>query len=193
MPDHSTPICRPGGKVAGGYHSFTGDLPDTGRVVVVEGYATGATVHEATGLHVVVAFNAGNLLPVAKRLHEINPEPRIIIAADNDRFAKCKADGCGQRVPVAVATCPHCKQQHGQINTGAEKARKAANIVGGIVVSPAFADNEAGSDWNDWERLHGMEALKEAITKQIRAPSAPAACSPTHYRQKHKPPVAAIA
>ena len=32
-----------------------------GALFIVEGYATGATVHEATGHAVAVAFDAGNL------------------------------------------------------------------------------------------------------------------------------------
>lgn len=41
------------------------------QVVVTEGYATGASIHEATGARVIVAFNAGNLLPVAKQIKEL--------------------------------------------------------------------------------------------------------------------------
>jgi putative DNA primase/helicase len=40
---------------------------------VAEGFATGATVHEATGLSVAVAFNAGNLESAAHALHENFP------------------------------------------------------------------------------------------------------------------------
>ncbi|MFC7556311.1 hypothetical protein ACFQU7_34900 [Pseudoroseomonas wenyumeiae] len=35
-------------------------------LLVAEGYATGATLHEATRLPVVVAFNAGNLAAAAE-------------------------------------------------------------------------------------------------------------------------------
>ncbi|HRQ59181.1 MAG TPA: DNA primase, partial [Azoarcus taiwanensis] len=37
-------------------------------LLVAEGYATAASLHEATGLPVAVAFDAGNLLPVAEAL-----------------------------------------------------------------------------------------------------------------------------
>jgi putative DNA primase/helicase len=49
-----------------------------------EGWATGATLHEATGLPVVVAFNAGNLLLVAKLIRREYPAARLVICADND-------------------------------------------------------------------------------------------------------------
>ena len=42
---------------------------------IAEGFATGASIHEATGLPVAVAFNAGNLEPVAKALRKQVPRP----------------------------------------------------------------------------------------------------------------------
>ena len=44
-----------------------------GVLVVCEGFATGASIHEATGHAVAVAFNAGNLLPVAQALPDLSP------------------------------------------------------------------------------------------------------------------------
>ena len=46
------------------------------RIVVAEGFATGACIHEATGLCVAVAFDAGNLEPVAKAIRERNGRDR---------------------------------------------------------------------------------------------------------------------
>ena len=54
-----------GGRVSGCY--FPIGKPD-GALCIAEGYATGASIHEATGTAVAVAFNAGNLLPVASAL-----------------------------------------------------------------------------------------------------------------------------
>jgi len=64
--------------------------------VVCEGYATGATIHEATGLAVIVAFDAGNLLPVARFFREKKPDWLIVIAADNDAWTDTpiKNPGC---------------------------------------------------------------------------------------------------
>jgi len=73
------------GEVSGGYHSIAGDgHADTGRIIIAEGYATGATIREATGDHVAVAFNAGNLVKVAVAIREKLPDAEIIIAGDND-------------------------------------------------------------------------------------------------------------
>jgi phage/plasmid primase-like uncharacterized protein len=43
-----------------------------------------ANYKKATRLPVVVAFNAGNLLPVARALRERVPETRIVVLADDD-------------------------------------------------------------------------------------------------------------
>lgn len=52
----------------------------------VEGYATGYTVHQATHKQAVVAFDAGNLVPVATNLRR----PGDAIAADNDNGVKAR-------------------------------------------------------------------------------------------------------
>ena len=53
-------------------------------LIVCEGFATGASIHECTGHAVAVAFNAGNLEAVAVALRIKYPELKIIIAADDD-------------------------------------------------------------------------------------------------------------
>lgn len=64
-----------------------GTLKDAERVILCEGWATGCTLHEATGFPVVVAFNAGNLLPVAERLAKSlqgGNESLVLVCGDND-------------------------------------------------------------------------------------------------------------
>ena len=73
-----------GARTEGG-HALIGGQPKRGApLLVAEGYATGATLHEATGLPVAVAFNAGNLEAVAKAYRAADPSRPIIIAGDND-------------------------------------------------------------------------------------------------------------
>jgi putative DNA primase/helicase len=55
-----------------------------GLCLVTEGYATGASLHAATGLPVAVALFAGNLAPVAKALRKRYPDSRLLICADDD-------------------------------------------------------------------------------------------------------------
>ncbi|MEI6568372.1 MAG: hypothetical protein WCR20_16960, partial [Verrucomicrobiota bacterium] len=52
---------KSGTAVTGCYHAL--GRPN-GRILIAEGFATGATLHEITGHAVACAFNAGNLKPV---------------------------------------------------------------------------------------------------------------------------------
>lgn len=70
-----------GGRKRGCYHAI--GRPD--RVMCIcEGYATGATIHETTGHATAIAFDCGNLEPVARLLREKFPRLALVIAADND-------------------------------------------------------------------------------------------------------------
>jgi putative DNA primase/helicase len=57
-----------GGHVVGTFFTLA-DKPDS-SLVICEGYATGASIFEATGLATVCAMNCGNLLAVSKALRE---------------------------------------------------------------------------------------------------------------------------
>lgn len=125
-----------GGLVKGCYHAI--GKPD-GLLIVCEGYATGASIHECTGHAVAVAFNAGNLEPVALALRAKYSALKIIIAADDDHLT----DG----------------------NPGMTKALAAAQAVGGLVAVPSFpADRpDKATDFNDLHQLAGAEAVRDCI------------------------------
>lgn len=115
---------------------------DKSTVYIAEGYATGASVHMATGQAVALAFNAGNLEPAAQAIKEVFPKAKIIIAADNDRWTT-KQDG----------VTPW--------NVGVEKAHKAAEAVGAQCVIPEFRDlSTTPKDFNDLHALEGLEAVR---------------------------------
>jgi hypothetical protein len=59
---------------------------DTPVIGVAEGYATGETVRMALdfGIPVMVAFNANNLLPVARQLRQDFPHAHLLFLADDD-------------------------------------------------------------------------------------------------------------
>lgn len=61
----------------------------TNLLLIAEGYATAASLHEATGFPVAVAFDAGNLQPVAQALKKRYPKANILICSDDDAFAWC--------------------------------------------------------------------------------------------------------
>jgi len=78
-----------GTAVAGAYHAI-GPQPE--RVLLLaEGFATAATLHEATGHPCICAFFAGNLKPVALELREKYPTVQIIICADADPVGRTAA------------------------------------------------------------------------------------------------------
>jgi putative DNA primase/helicase len=105
-------IKRPltGGKMAGGYHAI-GTMKGAAALCICEGFATGATIHEATGYPVAVAFSAGNLLAVAQAMRAKFPDLPMILCADDDLTAG---------------------------NPGLTKATEAARAVGGVVAVPDF-------------------------------------------------------
>ena len=125
-----------GGRRTGLYFSI--GKPDC-ALIVCEGFATGASIHEATGNAVAVAFNAGNLEAVAVALRAKYPALKIIIGADDD----WKTDG----------------------NPGMTKATAAALAVGGFVAVPIFpADRpDKATDFNDLHQLSGLDAVKRCI------------------------------
>ena len=74
-----------GGRTAGGYCPIPAkDGSKDGPLLIAEGYATAASLHLATGHACLVAFNAGNLLPVARMARDKYPGREIILCADND-------------------------------------------------------------------------------------------------------------
>lgn len=70
---------------------WLGAMEEGHTVYIAEGFATAATIHEVTGQPVVIAYSAGNLVPVTGIMRERLPNKAIVIVADND------ASGVGQR------------------------------------------------------------------------------------------------
>jgi putative DNA primase/helicase len=117
----------PAGLAKKGHFHIVGASNAAGSVILVaEGYATAASIHEATGLPVAVAFDAGNLAPVAEVLKKRYPRAAFIIAADDDYLTEG--------------------------NPGKTSASAAALKVGGTWLAPTFAEDRAGqkiTDFND--------------------------------------------
>jgi hypothetical protein len=129
-----------GGKIEGGFYELRGNRK---IVFVGEGFATCASIHEATGYTVMVAFDCGNLAKVAKSAKEMFPGSKIIIGADNDQFTEG--------------------------NPGVTKGRAAAALVFGEIVYPSFGDadmvDNKPTDWNDLHCLQGLDAVKDQIER----------------------------
>ena len=112
-----------------------GEIKD--RLFVAEGYSTGASIHEATGEAVAIAFDAGNLFPVCSALKELYRDKDIIICADDDK--------------------------HGAVNTGLDKAKIAGDSLGLRVIAP----KTEGTDFNDMAAEVGLEAVADYINSAL--------------------------
>lgn len=132
----------------GAFH-LIGEITPDKPVAVAEGYATGATVHEATGLPVLVVFDAGNLSPVASELRRRYPQARVVICGDDDHATPG--------------------------NPGKTKAENAAHQVGGVAVFPGFKEPEGRTDWNDLHTEQGLKAVRDqlraALSRKAKTPA----------------------
>ena len=137
-----------GGQVAGGYFSI-GNPKGAAALCICEGYADGASIHEATAYPVAMAFSAGNLEVVARVLRTKFPDLPLILCADDD-----------------VATAG---------NPGLTMATGAARAVGGGVAIPNFGPNRAAdmTDFNDMAKLLGKEAVRATIEAALRGEHQP--------------------
>lgn len=128
-----------------------GAITSGSTVLVCEGFATGATLHEATGLPVVVAFDAGNLIHAAQAVRKHHRAERMLICADDDYLQKCQH--CGKLTDVSVPDCQHCGRPHGRENPGCKAAAAAALAVGGAWIAPAFPGDRGGKKLTDFNDL----------------------------------------
>lgn len=127
-----------GGRVAGCYYPLS-DVPG-GPVLVCEGYATGASLFEATGWSVVCAMNCGNLLAVVQSLRKKYPSRTLVICADNDQFTEG--------------------------NPGLTKAQAAAKAANCLLACPDFGDNALEGKPTDFNDLHTAAGLRE-VARQV--------------------------
>lgn len=124
----------------GNFTLLDDEAKDVSKVLVCEGFATGASLHEATKLPVAVAFDAGNIESVSKALAEKYKGIEITICADNDQYR--------------------------DNNVGLEKAKNAALAVGAKLAVPQFSKEEQAQKLTDFNDLHKAEGL-EAVSRQV--------------------------
>ncbi|MDD5462997.1 MAG: toprim domain-containing protein [Methylococcales bacterium] len=78
----------------------------TEKILIAEGFGTGASLFEDSGHHTVIAFDKGNLEPVAKAIRQLHPNTEIIICGDNDlsgvgqKAAREAALACGGKILI---------------------------------------------------------------------------------------------
>ena len=134
----SEKLFLPGGRGKGCYFGI--GKPESAKALcIAEGFATGASIHEATGHPVAVAFCANNLKAVAIALRQKFPDLTLILCADDDSRTRG--------------------------NPGLTKATDAARSVGGLIALPDFGTErpEGATDFNDMAQHCGAEAVKRAV------------------------------
>jgi putative DNA primase/helicase len=132
MPDGEKRFLK-GTPMAGAY-TVLGKPSKHGPVVICEGWATGMSIRLATGYCVVVAFNAGNLEPVAMKIRKALPEALVIIGCDDD----FKTKG----------------------NPGMTAGADAARAIGGMVAWPVWMNEQTGTDFNDLHADEGLDGVR---------------------------------
>ena len=113
-------------------------------ILYAEGYATAASISEATNRSVVMTVDAGNMPKVAEKLKACYPESQHLFLADDDR--------------------------KNTVNKGIEKAKEAANLTNGYWLAPRFIQDqiEVGmTDFNDLAMSSGLSLVRQQIENHI--------------------------
>ena len=160
----------PSGLATKGHFFLIGSPMSGHATLLCEGFATGCSLHEATGLPVVVAFYAGNLLPVAQVIAKTYRGVRLLVCADDDYLQTCQA--CKKWTTVEEPQCLVCGEPHGKSNAGALSARSTAMAVGGHVATPIFPGerpltHKGPTDFNDLH-VHPDGGLSK-VARQIES------------------------
>ena len=140
----------------GAYH-LIGGIP-RGLVLVAEGYATAATLHEATALPVAVAFDAGSLGPVCAALRKAHKGQKLLVCADDDYLTEGNP-GVTAASLAAAAMSP----------TSVSDTDHA-----GAWVKPEFAEERSttkkgATDFNDLYLAEGLHVVKQQIASRLDA------------------------
>lgn len=143
---------HPGGKINGCFH-WLGNPDDANWLLLAEGYATAASIHEATGMPVAAAMNCGNMLPVGKAIVARWPNAKILICADDDKATEAKI---GKNPGIAAA-----REAVKELNKGQAAGSKRARYV-----APEGKEGY-GSDFNDLAVSSGLDTVHQQIEAAI--------------------------
>ena len=125
-----------GGRKTGNFH-LIGEPKAGEPILVAEGYATGASLHQASGRTVAIAFDSGNIDPVVGALRKQYPESPLFVMGDDDHRQKA--------------------------NVGVEKALNAAQKHQVGVAFPVFEVKHGLSDFNDLHAAQGLPAVRAQV------------------------------
>lgn len=144
-----------------------------GICLICEGYATGASLHEATGLPVAVAFDAGNLRHVAKAIRHAHPRAKILLCADDD-FVSMGNPGLtaasSAALEVSGAWIAPVFRVDDQVQARARASAELDWTASGEVARTVAREiiTQAGRKLTDFNDLHAAEGLL-TVRAQIEA------------------------
>ncbi|MCX6126843.1 MAG: toprim domain-containing protein [Proteobacteria bacterium] len=126
-----------------GYFYQIGILAESTKIVgICEGFDTGVSLHNATGLRILSAFNFGNLVNVANGLKEKFPNIEIFIFGDDEK-ANLQ-------------------------NPGRLQADFAAKALNGLAIFPKFEPIDLkGTDFNDMASSQGTDSVRSHIEEAV--------------------------
>ena len=130
------------GRSSGLMHNLGDPTPTR---IIAEGFSTGASIHEATGHCVHIAFNCHNLKAVAESIRKAYPDTDLVIASDDD----WKTEG----------------------NPGLTKGADAARSVKAKLAIPTWLEKQRGendTDFNDLALSHGPAHITTCIGRAAR-------------------------
>ncbi|MCE3603007.1 DUF927 domain-containing protein [Massilia sp. P8910] len=133
------------GRVSFCFH-LIGDVAASDWLLIAEGYATAATLHQATGYAVAVAFNEANIKHVAASLHALHPTAKMLICADDDSETEAKTGK----------------------NPGIVAAAAAAKAVSGAWCKPTGLA-VGKTDFNDLAVASGLDVVQGQIAAAVTA------------------------
>jgi phage/plasmid primase-like uncharacterized protein len=163
-----------GGRAKGCCFPIPRDPGDYERVIVCEGFATGASITEATPYLVGVAFSAGNLAAIASNA-------RKFLTNRDDMWWREAQGNAAQRGlvhdrrpnssnPIPIVPDPEIEvaaddDYQTKNNPGLMKALEAARVADGLIALPRFDEPrpDGATDFNDLANHHGVDAVKEDI------------------------------
>lgn len=172
-----------GGEKAGAWFTISGTRETVG---VCEGYATGASVHEAMGWETAVVFDSGNLKAAIKGIRARYPEAELVICSDDDKWT-FRAGRAPAELGEDKKTWPagddakwiEWRTAGMLINPGFEAAQVALKGAGerasirtprfdNLTSPPAFPIDKP-TDWNDLHQMHGLDAVRAQFNGPAQA------------------------
>ena len=133
----------PAGCSTAGASFQIGKPPAPGEpVLIAEGFATAAAIHESTGHLAIVAFCAGNLERAARTIQALHPGHPVIVCADDDTGTEG--------------------------NPGITAATAAARAIGGKLAVPGMGRR---ADFWDLRAEGGPEAVRAALAAAMDIPA----------------------